>query len=130
MQLLRLFVKYILHCPQKQISSLKNKIMKEVKFALTMGLVTTIVFLICFFSECFDEKAKTPSAKASTPNFSKAQDYIDSLEKREEVVLFDTVITHFGHRPGYLELDTTYIVSYTTKDPKKAELVFKNAKKK
>jgi hypothetical protein len=104
--------------------------MKEVKFALTMGLVTTIVFLICFFSGCFDEKAKTAGAETSTPNFSKAQDYTDSLEKREEIVLLDTIITHFGHRPGYLELDTTYIVSYKTKDPKKAKLVFNNAKKK
>jgi hypothetical protein len=104
--------------------------MKEVKFALTMGLVTVIVFFICFFSGCFNEKTKAVNIKASTPNFSKVQDYIDSLEKREEVVLLDTIITHFGHHPGYIEYDTTYTVSYKTKDPKKATLVFNNACKK
>lgn len=79
---------------------------------------------------CFKQPPQHVSEIESSNDFSKAQDYIDSLEKRAEIVLLDTFITHFGNHPGHIEYDTTYIVSYKTRNPKKAKLVFKNAQKK
>lgn len=80
-------------------------------------------------------KTNTPKENEPTDNIwsksplSKLEDYVDSLKQKQEKVLLDTFITHFGHRPGYLEYDTTYIVSYETKYINKANKVYQAAKK-
>lgn len=89
--------------------------MKNLKNALIMSIVVTTVFFVCLFSECFNEAVKPIAPETTTNSSSRTESYLDSLEKREEVVMLDTLITHFGHHPGYLEYDTTYIVSYKTK---------------
>jgi len=93
--------------------------MKSIQnFVVLVGLLM-VVLGVCNEAGCF-KKEPTPERKTKSTEsptaFSRAQDYIDSLEKREEVILLDTIITHFGHRPGYLEHDTVYKLSYQTKN--------------